>query len=178
MHSKLTVIAPVFLLCLLVCCNDRPNDKKKQATGKEMQDTIKSRFKGLVNEVWNKGNMGLLNDISADNYIRKINGITVADTRKDVQANLGVFLTGFPDSKVTVDKTILEGRQLVVHWNFTGTHMGIFGELRPTGKKAKISGCTILEFNQIGKIQREEVHYNELDLVQQLGYTLIPPVLE
>ena len=63
-------------------------------------------------------------------------------------------------------------------WTITGSNTGVFGELPPTGKRIKISGITRMDFDEEGKIEVEEVCYNELSLLQQMGHTLNPPVLE
>ena len=81
-------------------------------------------------------------------------------------------------SYVHLLNTQIKDRHLFAHWTFTGTNTGIFGEFPATGKKAKVSGMSLLSFDEEGKLYREEVYYNELDLLQQLGYTLVPPALE
>ena len=43
------------------------------------------------------------------------------------------------------------------------------------GKKVKINGLSHLYFDDAGKLYREDVYFNELDLLQQLGYSLQPP---
>jgi len=65
-----------------------------------------------------------------------------------------------------------------MHWTILGTNTGVFGESPPTGKKIKINGITHIKFDNKGKIIYEDVFYNELLLLQQLGYTLLPPTLE
>jgi predicted ester cyclase len=63
-------------------------------------------------------------------------------------------------------------------WTITGSNTGVFGELPHNGKRIKISGITRMDFDDEGKIAVEQVYYNELSLMQQLGHTLSPPVLE
>ena len=65
-----------------------------------------------------------------------------------------------------------------MNWTATGTNTGTFGELKATGKKIKVSGASRIEFDQEGKIIFEDVFFNELSLLQQMGHTLTPPVVE
>lgn len=139
---------------------------------------MKANFMSLVEDGWNRADMEKLKTISAENYVRILNGTIVADNRNGLQASMNRFLTGFPDTKVTVDQIIIKDNNLVAHWTFSGTHTAIYGELPPTGKKGNIRGCSTLQFNEKGEIMREEVYYNELDLLRQLGYTLNPPVIK
>lgn len=173
-----SIIAPTILLFLLGSCNEKTSRQNLELAHQAKQDTMKAHFMSLIEDGWNKGDMEKLKAISAENYVRILNGVVVADNRNALQVNIGVFLTGFPGCEVTVDQILLKDDQLVAHWTFTGTHTGIFGNLPPTGKKANVSGCATLQFNEEGKIMREEVYYNELDLVQQLGYSLVPPTLK
>lgn len=139
---------------------------------------MKATFQSLIDDGWNKGDMEKLRVISTDNYVRILNGTIVADNRNAVEANMDIFLTGFPDCKLTVDQTITKDDFLTALWTFAGTHTGIFGELPPTGKKVNLHGSSTVQFSEDGKIAREETYYNELELVQQLGYSLTPPILE
>jgi predicted ester cyclase len=73
---------------------------------------------------------------------------------------------------------IADSSEIYMSWTITGSNTGVFGELPPTGKRIKISGITRMDFDDEGKIAVEQVYYNELSLMQQLGHTLSPPVLE
>ena len=102
----------------------------------------------------------------------------MADTQREMKAHLSVFFTAFPDLELTLEHTYVKDDNAFVQWHSEGTNTGIFSEMVPTGKKVKINGMSQLYFNKEGKLYREIVYYNELDLLQQLGYTLVPPVLQ
>ena len=91
---------------------------------------------------------------------------------------MNVYFTAFPDLEVSLEETEIKGNKAFLQWQSTGTNTGIFGEMAATGKKVKINGLSHLYFDDTGKLYREDVYYNELDLLQQLGYTLTPPNLE
>jgi len=91
---------------------------------------------------------------------------------------MNIYFIGFPDATVTVSEISTVDNLLFTRWNFSGTNTGVFGDFPATGKKVDVSGCSTLKFNNEGKIASEDVYYNELELLQQLGYTLNPPVLE
>lgn len=137
-----------------------------------------ANFESFVEDAWNQGNMEKFKAVSVENYIRNLNGITVAENQNAVESNIKLFLTGFPDGQVTVDQIIQKDNTLFAHWTFIGTNTGIFGESPPTGKKVNVSGHSTIQFNENGKMIQEDVYYNELELLQQLGYTLVPPITE
>ena len=59
-----------------------------------------------------------------------------------------------------------------MHWELTGTNTGEFSGSPATGNKVKVTGLSRIHFNGEGKIDEENVFYNELDLMTQLGKTL------
>lgn len=143
-----------------------------------MANMMRANFDIFIENGWNKKDMSMFRAISAENYIRNLNGIQVANNQSEMEANMNIYFTGFPDSKLSVDNITIKDHHLFTHWTFNGTNTGVFGETGPTGKKIKVSGFSTIEFNGKGKIIREDIYYNELELLQQLGFTLNPPVVE
>jgi steroid delta-isomerase-like uncharacterized protein len=81
---------------------------------------------------------------------------------------------GFPDFKITFDDVLVSGDNIIVRWTITGTHTGMMRGLPPTGKAVRFSGLAIDRVAH-GRIVEEWVYFNVLDLLQQLGFALIPP---
>ena len=171
----ISILAPAVLLFLLVFCKEQRSKTDLQTT---LEETIKTNFESLIVDGWNNRDMEKLKAISAENYIRTLNGITVATHQNEMEANINIFIEGFPDCEMSVEQIILKGNKLFAHWTFKGTNNGVFGESPPTGKKVNVTGCSTLLFNKQGKIAQEDVYYNELALLQQLGFTLSPPITE
>jgi steroid delta-isomerase-like uncharacterized protein len=96
----------------------------------------------------------------------------------ELEAYIINFIRAFPTLKIEIDTMIQKEQQIITTWTFQGTNTGEFAEYLPTGKKAKVSGVSLFLFDKEGKITREDTYYNELYLLQQLGYTLQPPSLE
>ncbi|CAZ97801.1 ester cyclase [Zobellia galactanivorans] len=144
----------------------------------KLEHLMATNYNNFIEASWNKKNMDTLQSVSAENYIHNQNGIRVADNQNEMKAFMNIYFMGFPDAYMTVDATVIKGQQLFTHWTLTGTNTGIFSETPATGKKIKLSGHATVSFNNKGKIIQEDVYYNELELLQQLGYTLNPPVLK
>jgi len=68
----------------------------------------------------------------------------------------------------------VSGDSMIVRWTITATHAGNLRGLPPTGKPLRFSGIAIDRVAN-GKIVEEWVYFNVLDLMQQLGFTLVPP---
>jgi steroid delta-isomerase-like uncharacterized protein len=79
-----------------------------------------------------------------------------------------MFITAFPDLRLTVNDTFDEGDKQVLRWTATGTHKGELMGIPPTGKSVTITGMTIGHF-QNGKLVESWENGDTLGLLQQLG---------
>ena len=68
---------------------------------------------------------------------------------------------------------IAEGDKVVTRWTATGTNTGEMMGIRPTGKKATITGITIDRITD-GKIVEEGENFDELGMMKQLGVIPAP----
>ncbi len=83
---------------------------------------------------------------------------------------LGMYLSAFPDVRVTVEDVIAEGDKVVTRWTIRGTHQGEIEEFGPpTGRQVEIKGITIHRIEG-GKIVEEWERYDNLSVMQQLGF--------
>lgn len=132
----------------------------------------------LLQACWNNKDISKLEMVMSKNVSRRVNNIIVANNREEVAANIAVFISGFPDLNISLSNLLISDNYASFNWTFLGTNTGIFGEFPATGKKVKVNGMSKVLFNKEGKITEEDVTYNELDLLQQLGYSLEPPTIE
>lgn len=166
------ILPAVFLLLFSFSCQKQVEEGITEVEAQEIADHVL--------EIWNVGNLDLVDHTYAPDYVRHyvdiypdIEGIDaykkwITDTR-----------TTFPDFNVTItDEPIIQGEMIVSRFVFTGTHTGPLnspaGTLPPTGKKVRASGVTI---NHVidGKIVEEWLYFNQASTLQQLGFTLVPP---
>lgn len=126
----------------------------------------------FIDQFINKNNTEVLKEVIANNYVRTMNGKKVAGNTKELIANYDVFRTAFPDQNVSLSNLQVSDNDVFVNWIFTGTHNGEFNGLAPTGNKVKIFGVSRIKFTGEGKVNQEDVYYNELELMNQLGYKI------
>jgi len=72
---------------------------------------------------------------------------------------------------VTIDDTIAERDEVVIHWTVNGTHKGQFLGMPPTNKKASVTGTSInrIEGSKIAEIWS---NWNLMSLMEQLGIAM------
>lgn len=159
---------------LMLSCADQDNSTKLD----EGEATNRKSLSSFLEKGWNEKDLSSIESYFSDSFTRRVNSVNLASNKNELAANMQVYFTGFPDLKIKIDNMASEGDQVYISWTLIGTNTGIFGELQPTGKKIRIGGISRIDFNDDGKIIHEEVFYNELSLLQQMGHTLNPPVLE
>ena len=125
----------------------------------------------FIEEVWNKGDMSVADELCAPDIVRttppSIGAVTY--TSEELKQSITTIRSAFPDAKITVDRsTIARANRVTVQWTITGTHQGEFLGVAATGKKIKTSGISILTFAK-GKIVDYYSMWDDLHIWRQLG---------
>jgi hypothetical protein len=154
----------------LFACNSLHSDTQKETT----VDTVATNIKMYTNvwdEIINKRKLDRFNDsYFTKNVVMHASPADVVgiDSARAYYAN---YLTGFSDIVFTIKDVFGMGNKLVKHWNFKGTHTGVFFGIKATNKKVDIDGVTLVRMEN-GKIAEERDFLDNLEFMQQLG--LIP----
>src|SRR6266700_4623463 len=116
-------------------------------------------------EVWGKGNLDLLDELLATNFLdhslpaRMDPGFAGAK-----QAVKGAH-DAFPDGQWTVEDLIAEGDKVVIRWKMHAAHKHEFRGIAPGGKPVTVTGITILRIVD-SKIAERWVNWDSLALRQ------------
>jgi steroid delta-isomerase-like uncharacterized protein len=141
---------------------------------KEKADPVEANIK-MYTHVWdeiiNNRKLDLFNDsnFTKDVVMHTNPDIVGINKAREYYEN---YLTGFSNIRFTIKDVFGQGDKLVKHWNFTGTHTGVFFGIPATGKTVSIDGVTLVRMAN-GKIAEERDFMDNLDFMTQLG--LIPP---
>jgi predicted ester cyclase len=169
---KATKVVLIVIIFSFFGCNTSQNKSNSQ------EERIKETLNKYIELCWNKRDTIQFKGLVINDFYRIVNGIKVVSNSNEMEAHINVYKTAFPDLKVTINEIITTDNLICIQWIFSGTNTGIYGETKATGKKISISGSSILYFTNDSKLLGEKVQYNELDLLQQLGYTLNSPIVD
>ncbi len=161
----------VFFFLLLGACS--PADANK-----DIEEQNKKTIESYVDTIWNKKELDSLDVYFSSKFIRKVNNIDLAVNNAELTANINILFTSFPDLQMNIEYITAAADKVFMNWTITATNMGGFSDHPATGQKVKVSGITRIDINEKGKIIYENIYYNELSLMQQLGYTLSIPNIE
>jgi steroid delta-isomerase-like uncharacterized protein len=134
-----------------------------------MSEQNKTNVRRLFEEVWNKGNVRVADELFAPTYIH--NDSSTPDEGRGPEGEkkrVTLYRNAFPDIRLTIEDITAEGETVVARWSCRGTHKGDFNGIAPTGKQVNITGISIARFTN-GKMTEGFVNWDALGLMQQLG---------
>lgn len=88
--------------------------------------------------------------------------------RAGVHQLLTTTWTAFPDSKVTVERWVVQGDVVVTEEVLEGTHRGPFGGLAPSGRRVRIPMVHVARVDR-GRIVERVAYHDTAALLRQLG---------
>ena len=123
------------------------------------QEKNKDVARQFYKNVWQEQNSSFINEVTTEDFDRA-RAIAFADT----------IYARFPDNFMEVVDMIAEDDKVAVVWQAKGTSAQELSK----GKEVAFSGMDYLRF-QGGKIAEIQSYWNQLTIMEQLGFTLQPP---
>lgn len=116
-----------------------------------------------------------IEDCIAENFIEHAPpppGVTSTGIQglKDI---IALMHTAYPDMKMTVLSSAMNGDMAYVHYNQKGTNSGPMGPMPATGKTIDVNGVDIIRW-QNGKAVEHWGYWDETTMMQQLGLAPTP----
>ena len=134
-----------------------------------MSEGNKNVVRRLFEEVWNKGNLAVMDELFTPNYAQ--HDASTPDFGRGPESEkkrATLYRTAFPDLRFTIEDIIAEGETVMARWSCRGTHKGDLSGIAPTGKPVTISGVSIARFAN-GKLAEGWVNWDALGLMRQLS---------
>ena len=129
----------------------------------------KALVRRFYEEAWGQGELAVIDDIFADDYVRHDFRLTPALPGPEGQKRIAAdFRAAFPDLRFEVEILIAEDEFVAARWTAVGTHGGRWGSVEPTGRTARLSGVNLFRFEK-GKVVELWNHRDDLGLMEQLG---------
>lgn len=127
----------------------------------------------LFEESVNRKDLGLLDELVADEIVTHTPVPGIAPNREGFRLFLGVYLTAFSEQHTEINDLIAEGDRVVVRHTHHVTHGGEFMGMPPSGKEATVAGIEIFRVAD-GRIVEMWHQDDLLSLLQQLGAVPLP----
>lgn len=134
----------------------------------EQQKAIIRRYH---EEVWNKGNVKVVDELVAPDYI--IHAPLPTQNREALKQFVSMIHTAFPDWHETIEDLIAEGDKVVLRGTIRGTQKGDYMGIPATGKKIAMTAMHMFRVAD-GKVAEDWGEADSLGMMQQLGVIPAP----
>ena len=134
-----------------------------------MSEQNKTIVRRLFDELWNKGNLSVADELFAPTYTH--HDASTPDVGKGPESEkkrVTLYRNAFHDLRLTIEDIIAEGETVMARWSCRGSHKGELRGIAPTGKQFAISGVSIARFEE-GKMVEGWINWDALGLMQQLS---------
>ena len=121
----------------------------------------------LVDEAQSKGNIDVVDELLADDFVDHSPFPGMPPTREGVKALFGYLRSAFPDLQVTISEQIAESDKVVTRKTFLGTHGGEFMGVAATGRSISFEVIDILTLTE-GRIAEHRVVFDSANIQRQL----------
>ena len=131
-------------------------------------DQNKALIHRLYEEALNKGNLAVVDEIIAPNYVRHGLAPGAPPGPESTKQVFTMMRTAFPDLRITIEPLVGEGDLIAAQLTHHGTHNGEFMGVAPTGKQVTVTAIGIYRFAG-GKLMEAWIQMDELGMMKQLG---------
>jgi steroid delta-isomerase-like uncharacterized protein len=140
-----------------------------------LSETNKTVSRRLFEEVWNKGNLAVLNELIANDHVNSGPGTLpgLPTGPEGAKQFVMIYRNAFPDTHFTIDEQIAEGDKVVTRWTAHGTHQGELLGIPATDKSSTVTGISVDRIAN-GKIVESWGIFDQFGMMQQLGVIPMP----
>jgi predicted ester cyclase len=132
----------------------------------------KTKQRRVFEEVLNKGNLEIIPEFIAPNYVVHNPLGLEAKGPEGFKQVVTMLRTAFPDMQATIDVIFAEGDMVTTRFTMTGTFKGEMMGIPPTGNKFTLAGILITHWEGGKEVEAWEA-YDTLAWYRQLGIS--PP---
>jgi predicted ester cyclase len=108
----------------------------------------KALIRRLVNEGQEKGNVDVVDELLAPDFVDHTPFPDVPPTRDGVKMLFQYLRGAFPDLTVRIDEQVAEDDKVVTRKTFLGTHLGEFMGIPSTGKPVTVEVIDIMDIHE------------------------------
>jgi steroid delta-isomerase-like uncharacterized protein len=89
----------------------------------------------------------------------------------EIVGNYTHLWDGFPGLVRRIDRWTFGDDACTIELTLTGTHDGMYRDIKPTGRKLELRIIAHFTFDAAGRIKQETAYYDALTFMRQLGLT-------
>lgn len=111
-----------------------------------MSEENKALMRRFYEEVFNRGNLGVLDELCAPNFLDHNPFPGQGPGLQGIKESFAPMRAAFPDMRLTVEEMLAEGDKVAAHVTVRATHTGEFMGIPPSGKEVTMRVSDIVRF--------------------------------
>jgi steroid delta-isomerase-like uncharacterized protein len=115
------------------------------------EENNKALVREFFEEAWGKGNMSAVDEFVVADYVEHPRPPTLPPGTEGMKQLIASYRTAFPDLQTTLDDIFAEGDRVAFRWSISGTHLGDWLGVPPTGNHVTATGITLFRI-AFGKV--------------------------
>lgn len=134
----------------------------------------KAQYRRTFEEVFNQGNLALVDELVAPDFLDHEVPPGMNNRGPDSTRQLVTMLrTAFPNLHFTIEDLVAEGDTVAGRVTMSGTHLGPFQGIPPTGRSFQQAQMYFVRFREGLAIEHRAVR-DDLGMMRQLGVLPMP----
>lgn len=143
-------------------------------TAENYRETTESPARLMVQEVWSRGDLDLIDDIVIEDYVQYDAALPEPVRGPEaLKETVAMFRDGTPDLTKTIEETIVDGGTVVIPYTATGTHEGEILGVDATGTEIEVQGVFIYRVKD-GRLTEGTDLWDAFGLLRQIGAVSMP----
>jgi steroid delta-isomerase-like uncharacterized protein len=138
------------------------------------EEENKAQYRRTLEEVFNQGNFALVDDLVAPDFLNHEVPPGMNNRGPESTRQVATMLrTAFPDLHFTIVELVAEGDTVAGRVTMSGTHLGPFQGIPPTGRSFQQAHMHFVRFRGGKAIEHQAVR-DDLGMMRQLGVIAAP----
>jgi steroid delta-isomerase-like uncharacterized protein len=138
------------------------------------EEENKAHYRRTLEEVFNQGNFALVDDLVAPDFLNHEVPPGMNNRGPESTRQVATMLrTAFPDLHFTIVELVAEGDTVAGRVTMSGTHLGPFQGIPPTGRSFQQAHMHFVRFRDGKAIEHRAVR-DDLGMMRQLGVIAAP----
>ena len=131
----------------------------------------------LFDEVWNGRKLDVIDDLYSPTFVADYRPYTaLREGRQAIRDMVEAAWTTFPDYHEELLAMVAEGDRVAVHLRISGTQLGHWGPIPPSGRRLEFEEFLLLTFDDGGRVAHQRGIPDNLLGLRQTG--VLPPTPE
>ena len=115
------------------------------------EEKNKALVREFFEEAWGKGHVAAVDEFMAADYVEHPRPSTLPPGTEGLKQLIASYRAAFPDLKSTLEDIFAEGEMVAYRWSVSGTHLGDWLGIPPTGNHVTATGITLFRI-VLGKV--------------------------